>query len=69
MREVGQANLQGIREEIDQYSRIRDKVSGLTSILKDMNTLTPDMHRDSDFSEIYTGIEQRMAGASGQVQT
>jgi hypothetical protein len=63
MKEVRQANLQGIREEIDQYSRIRDKVSGLTSILKDMNTLTPDMHKDSDFSEIYTGIEQRMMGA------
>ena len=68
MREVGQANLQGIREEIDQYSRIRDKVSGLTSILKDMNTLTPEMHRDSDFSEIYSGIEQRMAGALGKVK-
>src|SRR5215207_928933 len=65
MREVGQANLQGIREDIDQYSRIRDKVSGLTSILRDMNTLTPDMHRDSDFSEIYSGIETRMAEASG----
>ncbi|MEO5887044.1 MAG: TIR domain-containing protein [Anaerolineales bacterium] len=65
MREVGQANLQGIREDIDQYSRIRDKVSGLTSILKDMNTLTPEMHRDSDFSEMYAEIEKRMAGASG----
>lgn len=68
MRAVGQANLQGIREEIDQYSRIRDKVSGLTSILKDMNTLTPDIHRDSDFHEIYDGIEKRMAGALGQVK-
>jgi formylglycine-generating enzyme required for sulfatase activity len=65
MRGVGQANLQGIREDIDQYSRIRDKVSGLTSILKDMNTLTPDLHRDSDFSEIYAGIERRMAEAQG----
>jgi formylglycine-generating enzyme required for sulfatase activity len=65
IREVGQANLQGIREDIDQYSRIRDKVSGLTSTLKDMNTLTPEMHRDSDFSEIYAEIEKRMAGASG----
>jgi formylglycine-generating enzyme required for sulfatase activity/ABC-type dipeptide/oligopeptide/nickel transport system ATPase component len=65
MREVGQANLQGIREEIDQYSRIRDKVSGLTSLLKDMNTLTPDLHRDSDFGEIYTGIERRMGEAAG----
>jgi signal transduction histidine kinase len=63
MRGVGQANLQGIREEIDQYSRIRDQISGLTSILKDMNTLTPDLHKDSDFNEIYAGIERRMAEA------
>lgn len=62
MKEVGQANLQGVREDIDQYSRIRDKVSGLTSILKDLNTLTADMHKDLDFSEIYKGIEQRMTG-------
>jgi len=60
MREVDPANLQGIREEIDQYDRIRDKVSGLTSTLKDMNTLTPDMHRDSDFSDMYNAIEKRM---------
>jgi hypothetical protein len=43
MREVDPANLQGIREDMDLYDRIRDKVSGLTSILKDMNTLTPDL--------------------------
>lgn len=54
------SNLQGVREELDNYERFRDKISGLTSILKDMNTLTPDMHRDSDFSEIYDGIEKRM---------
>jgi formylglycine-generating enzyme required for sulfatase activity len=69
MRQVkSQANLQGVRDDIDQYSRIRDKVSGLTSILKDMNTLTPDMHRDTDFSEIYTGIEERMAGVLGELK-
>jgi hypothetical protein len=60
MREVDPANLQGIREDIDQYDRIRDKISGLTSILKDMNTLTPDLHRDSDFSHIYDAIEKRL---------
>ena len=66
MKEVDPANLQGIREDMDLYDRIRDKVSGLTSILKDMNTLTPDMHRDSDFSEIYTGIEKRMLELKGE---
>lgn len=54
------ANLQGIREEIDLYDRIRDKVSGLTSILKDMNTLTPEMHSASDFEELYNAIEKRL---------
>jgi internalin A len=60
MKSLDPANLQGIREDMDLYDRIRDKVSGLTSILKDMNTLTPDMHRESDFREIYDGIEKRM---------
>lgn len=60
MRTVDPANLQGIRDDIDQYDRIRDKVSGLTSILKDMNTLTPDMHKDSEFSTLYDAIVQRM---------
>lgn len=60
MKTLDPANLQGIREDMDLYDRIRDKISGLASILKDMNTLTPDMHRDSDFSEIYDGIEKRM---------
>lgn len=54
------ANLQGIREEMDLYDRIRDNVSGLTSILKDMNTLTPDMHNESGFEELYTAIEKRL---------
>jgi hypothetical protein len=68
MKEVDPANLQGIREEIDLYDRIRDKISGLTSILKVMNTLTPDMHRDSDFDEIYASIERRMADASDRLK-
>jgi internalin A len=54
------ANLHGIREDMDLYDRIRDKISGLTSTLKDMNTLTPDMHRDADFNDLYNAIEKRM---------
>ena len=38
MKTVDPANLQGIREDIDLYDRIRDKISGLTSTLKEMNT-------------------------------
>ncbi|MGE5376232.1 MAG: toll/interleukin-1 receptor domain-containing protein [Bacteroidota bacterium] len=54
------SNLQGINEELNNYDRFRDRISGLTSTLKDMNTLTPDMHRDSDFSDLYAAIEKRM---------
>ena len=62
------ANLQGIREEMDLYDRIRDKVSGLTSILKNMNTLTPEMHQESDFQELFRMIEDRLKDKRGQLE-
>lgn len=60
IKQLDPANLQGIREEMDLYDRIRDKVSGLTSILKDMNTLTPEMHSESGFSELVDAIHKRI---------
>jgi internalin A len=60
IKSVDPANLQGIREDMDLYDRIRDKISGLTSILKDMNTLTPDMHQDSDFTDLYDNVTKRI---------
>jgi len=60
IKDVDPANLQGIRDDMDLYDRIRDKVSGLTSILKDMNTLTPEIHRDANFSGLYDAIEKRL---------
>jgi hypothetical protein len=54
------ANLQGIRDDMDLYDRIRDKISTLTSILKDMNTLTPEIHQDSQFSDLYDALERRL---------
>ncbi len=60
MNSLDPANLQGIRDDMDLYDRIRDKISELTSILKDMNTLTPEMHQDSNFDILYDAIEERM---------
>lgn len=65
MKTLDPANLHGIREEMDEYDRIRDKISGITSILKDMNTLTPDMHRGSEFSNLYDAIVERLREGSG----
>jgi hypothetical protein len=60
MKTLDPANLQGIRDDMDLYDRIRDKISGLASTLKDMNTLTPEMHLDGNFSHLYDAIEKRM---------
>ncbi len=54
------ANLQGVRDDMDLYDRIRDTISALSTILKDMNTLTPEMHQDSGFSQLYEAIERRL---------
>lgn len=56
-----QANLQGIRDDIDLYTRVRNTIAGLMDILQNMNTLTADMHRASDFEELYTAVEQKLA--------
>ena len=63
MHSVSATNLQGMREEIDTYDAIRDHVAGLTFMLKDMNTLTPEMHENSNFSMLITSLEQRLKDA------
>lgn len=62
MRTVDPANLQGIRDDIDNYTRFRAEISELVSTLKDMNTLTPEIHKDSDFNELFIAIERRFKG-------
>lgn len=60
MRGVGAANLQGFRDDIDQYTDIRNAIAELTNLLKDMNTLTPDIHSESEFETLINAIEQRL---------
>ncbi len=60
MKSLDPANLQGLRDDMDLYDRIRDEISELTSILKDMNTLTPEMHRNAEFEILYKAIEKRL---------
>jgi len=57
---VDPTHLEGIYEQLNLYDRIRDNISRLTAILSDMNTLTPEMHQDSNFSVLYDAIEKRM---------
>lgn len=61
MRCVSAANLQGFREEIDQYTQIRNTIAELTGILKNMNTLTSEIHSESDFDALFRAIEIKLA--------
>ena len=60
IRSVSSANLEGFREDIDLYREIRQSLPHLTNILKDMNTLTPQIHTGSDFKEIIRAIQQKL---------
>ncbi|MBW4580094.1 MAG: toll/interleukin-1 receptor domain-containing protein [Tildeniella nuda ZEHNDER 1965/U140] len=60
MRGVSAAHLQGFRDEIDQYTEIRNTIAALTDIFKNMNTLTPDLHSQDDFEALFTAIERRL---------
>ncbi|MBL8329205.1 MAG: toll/interleukin-1 receptor domain-containing protein [Rubrivivax sp.] len=54
------SNLQGITEDLNNYDSIRDHVSRMTSLLKDMNTLTPDMHRGANFAQLVSSLRERL---------
>ncbi len=56
MKTVGAANLPSFREDIDLYTEIRGTIDRLINILRDMNTLTPDIHTESNFEELFNAI-------------
>jgi internalin A len=56
MKEVGQEHLEGIREDLDLYEDIRNTISRIMNVLGDMNTLTPQTHRGTDFGQLYTQL-------------
>lgn len=60
IKEVGAEFLQGIREDLDQYTDIRNMIAELTNLLKDMNTLTADIHSESDFEVLLKAIQNRL---------
>ncbi len=60
MKTGGLANLQGITDDLNLYTEIRNQIAELTNILKNMNTLTTEMHKESDFEAIITAVETRL---------
>ena len=61
MKSVDSAYLQGFREDIDLYTDIRNTIAELTSILKDMNALTPELHRKFGFAKLIEAVERKLA--------
>jgi len=60
LKSVSAANLQGLREDIDNYARIRNTIAALTDTLRNMNTLTPEIHERSGFTELLAAIERKL---------
>jgi hypothetical protein len=61
LKTVSSANLDGFREDIDLYNEIRRYLPRLTDILKDMNALTAKIHSESEFVDLITAVEQKLA--------
>ena len=57
MKGVGGEYLEGIREEIDLYAKIRQTMASLLDILGDMNALTLQQHKDAEFSDVIKALE------------
>ncbi|HIK04987.1 MAG TPA: toll/interleukin-1 receptor domain-containing protein [Trichormus sp. M33_DOE_039] len=55
------ANVPSLRRSIDEYAEIRATIDGLVDIIQDMNTLTPDIHSESDFEDLLQAIAKGVA--------
>jgi formylglycine-generating enzyme required for sulfatase activity len=60
LKDLDPTHLEGIYAQLNLYDRIRDNISRLTSILSDMNTLTPDMHQQGDYAILADAIAERI---------
>ncbi|TMM58024.1 toll/interleukin-1 receptor domain-containing protein [Maribacter algarum] len=54
------ANIQGVAEDLNLYTEIRNNISGLTNILKDINTLNVDLHINSDFQQLCDLVQSKI---------
>lgn len=53
MEGLGQEYIISIQEELNLFSDIRRSIDSLAATIGDMNTLTPQIHIDSDFEHIF----------------
>lgn len=58
---VGGEYLQGIREELDLFAKIRHTIAEIVNIVGDMNAQTLDQHQRSNFDALLEVLEDRLA--------
>ncbi|HJQ69819.1 MAG TPA: COR domain-containing protein [Blastocatellia bacterium] len=61
MKGVGGEYLQGIREELDLFAKIRITIGEIVNTLGDMNALSLDQHQGSNFDSLIQALEARLA--------
>ena len=59
--EVGPENLQGVHDERNLYETIRNSRAGIVDVLADMNALTSDHHRDTEFTQLHRALDAALA--------
>jgi small GTP-binding protein len=61
LKTVSAANLDGFREDIDLYAEIRASLPKLANLLKDLNTLSPNLHHGSNFKVIFDAVMKSLS--------
>jgi len=54
--------IEGITDDLNLYSEIRNNIARLTGILRDINTLNITIHRESDYEDLVKGIKAKISG-------
>jgi hypothetical protein len=60
MKQGGLANLQGITDDLNLYTEIRNQIAPLIDTLKNMNVLNLDFHRQEDFETIIQEVQKQL---------
>ncbi|MCA2553158.1 MAG: HEAT repeat domain-containing protein [Microcystis sp. M04BS1] len=60
-KEIDLAKTNSIMATLNLYDEIRSNIDNLTNILKDMNTLNINLHRQSEFAAMIKAVETKLA--------
>ncbi|GCA91367.1 HEAT repeat domain-containing protein [Microcystis aeruginosa] len=66
-KQIDLAKTNSIMATVNLYDEIRGNIDNLTNILKDMNTLNIDLHRQSEFAAMIKAVETKLAEDSQNI--